>query len=386
MTTICPHDVCTGCKACYNICAHSAISFKQDELGFYYPTIDSTICVDCGLCKKVCPAINLVSSYERHESYVATAKSLEEQWSSTSGGIASVLSRYVLHNNGVVYGCTAEDCTHVRHIRISKEEDLSRIKGSKYVQSDIGECFRYVREDLKTGILVLFVGTPCQIAGLRLFLLKQYENLICIDLICHGVPSQKILTDAIKHNLKRNNINGYSVDFRFRKKNGKSLYGIRVKDKENVIYKKKWPNNDYITGFLKGAFYRESCYICKYATKARVSDITIGDYWDYSKKNNKLHGKHYGLSSLVANTDKGKELIENVSTDILLQRLSFTVLSESNAQLVHPYHKTTLYNRFKRIYTSEGYSRASSVVLSKEMIKTKLSKLENKIIKYIKIK
>lgn len=381
---ICIKDECTGCTACYNICPHSAISFKEDDIGFLYPTIDETRCVDCGLCRKVCPNNSPVSRSEKQEAFVATAKSVEEQRTSTSGGLASVLSRYVIRQGGVVYGCTGEDCTNIHHVRISSEEEIARVKGSKYVQSSLGLCFGAIKKDLQQGITVLFVGTPCQCAGLKSFLKKECDNLYLVDFVCHGVPSQKILTESVKYNLKLDNLKGYEVKFRYRGgKHEHSIYGLQLIKDGSVKYQKNWPKDDYITGFLSGVFYRESCYKCKYAAPKRVSDITLGDFWDRQNEK-KISYNALGLSSVICNSKKGKELFDDVRNQIELESITVETLVLHNGQLKKPFTKPQSNGCFKKMYVENGYIAASNMILKKEMQRTKKSLFIGKMVGLIK--
>lgn len=383
---ICIKDECTGCTACYNTCPHSAISFKEDDRGFLYPCIDETRCVDCGLCRKVCPNNTPVSRSEEQEAFVATAKSIEEQRTSTSGGLASVLSRYIIRQGGIVYGCTGEECTNIHHVRISSEDEISRIKGSKYVQSNLGLCFGAIKKDLQQGITVLFVGTPCQCAGLRSYLQKDYDNLYVVDFVCHGVPSQKILGDAIRYNVKSDNLNGIEVQFRYRKgDNERSVYGLRLIKDDGVVYQKDWPENDYITGFLRGVFYRESCYSCKYATPKRISDITLGDFWD-KKKERSISKEALGLSSVICNTEKGKIIIGDIDDMLNAESISIDSLIQCNRQMRAPFPQPTSYALFNSTYITRGYLNASHKILKGEMKKTKksiwISRITSQIKKY----
>ena len=259
-----------------------------------------------------------------------------------------------------------------------------RIKGSKYVQSSLGLCFGAIKKDLQQGIAVLFVGTPCQCAGLKAFLNKDYDKLYLVDFVCHGVPSQKILTDAIKYNLMQGNLQGYEVKFRYRSgKNEHSIYGLQLIKDGVIKYQKNWPNNDYITGFLSGVFYRDSCYICKYATPKRITDITLGDFWDreYEKTISK---DALGLSSVICNTEKGKNLIDIIQNHINIELTTKDILVQSNSQLRKPFVKPVSFNRFRSVYSKKGYGQASNKVLQKEIKKTKRAMLKNRIAKKIK--
>ena len=214
MKTICPEELCTGCLACLNSCTHNAIEITTDICGFRYPSINQDICVDCGLCQLSCPVIHPIEKKFPQSCYAVTVNTEKELATCASGGAATALSRYVLQQGGIVYGCSNVEMRHVKHIRITKEEDLPLLKGSKYVQSDIGLNYRLVKKDLRQGLKVFFVGTPCQVAGLKSYLRKDYPNLITVDLVCHGVPSQQLLNDNIdRYNRMYKEVNEESIHF-----------------------------------------------------------------------------------------------------------------------------------------------------------------------------
>lgn len=193
---------CCGCNACMEICPRCCITMIADAKGFHYPKVDTTACVDCGACKKVCPfeeeniKLNIPLT-----AYAAWNKDREEYLASSSGGAAHVFSSYIIRQGGVVYGCTSEGM-HIRHIRVDSLSNLFKLQGSKYVQSDVRGLFSQVKADLKSGKPVLFVGTPCQVAGLKNYIKWIPEHLYLVDLICHGVPSQQMLNEHIHHILK----------------------------------------------------------------------------------------------------------------------------------------------------------------------------------------
>lgn len=199
MDNICPIEKCTGCQACYNTCKHGAIKMMPDGCGFIYPMIDNDECINCGLCKRSCPVNEKTLLLYPQSCYAATLKSDADLYASASGGAATAFMRTVISDGGVVYGCTGEDVYNVHHVRIDSLSDIDRLRGSKYVQSQIGDAYIKVKKDLKEEKPVLFIGTPCQIAGLQAFLRKDYTNLITVDLVCHGVPSQKMLNENIHY-------------------------------------------------------------------------------------------------------------------------------------------------------------------------------------------
>lgn len=375
---ICDLDQCTGCSACMNSCSHGAISMVTGVNGHLFPRIDTEKCVSCNLCVKSCPNNTLPDFHAPILSYIATAVDGKEALTSTSAGIASVFSRYIVENGGAVYGCCGDNCLMVQHIRISTVDKIEKLKGSKYVQSNIGESFSRIKEDLKNGMLVLFVGTPCQVAGLRHFLKKDYDNLYTIDLICHGVPSQQILNDALKAYLPNTNLEGVKLKFR-KKEKGKSLYGLFVEDKQGKsLYRSVYPENEYITGFLCGMFYRESCYQCHYARPERVSDITIGDYWDREKRVN-LDNAERGLSMVIVNTQAGRKLLSDCHSYLNVSSADYSEFIKRNGQLDHPLKRFDLYEDFVRDYTEYGFLWAAKKNLKKEKKYIRRSLLKMKI-------
>ena len=203
METICEKEKCTACAACMNICAHNAITMEAySSLGYVYPVIDASKCVDCGLCAKTCPANNPIGLHKPLKAFAAISKNHDDLMTSASGGASSVLCQTILKRGGIVYGCVQRNYKDIAHRRISSYEDYTLMKGSKYVQSNIGYIYRDVKADLNNGKEVLFTGTPCQIAGLKAYLRKDYERLYLVDLVCHGVPSQKLLREDVESLLK----------------------------------------------------------------------------------------------------------------------------------------------------------------------------------------
>lgn len=217
---------CCCCSACYNICPQNAIFIKEDEHGYKYPQIDTSKCVKCGLCKRICPYQRKIESYKnkekqemQKESYAAQIINEEILNKSASGGIFAAIATEILNNDGIVYGCSLEkkeNKLEPKHIRIDNIENLYKIQGSKYVQSDIKDSLKMVKRDLDEGKIVVFSGTPCQIDGLKAFLKSDYEKLLTIDIICHGVPNARIFQDYIE--FEGNKIEGNIIEFKFRDK------------------------------------------------------------------------------------------------------------------------------------------------------------------------
>ena len=372
---ICGKNECTDCEACVAVCSHSAISIETDLMGFHYPKKNLSTCMECGLCTSVCPN-NISPVFNKpHNAYIAAAIKSDEQKSSTSGGLASVLARATILKGGVVYGCSAADRTHVKHIRVTTESELLLLKGSKYVQSDMCGIMPQVRQDLKNGTEVLFIGTPCQVAGLKQFLRKPYNNLTTVDFVCHGVPSQQLLNDIVTKDAGLEMDATQQIQFRFKDDDAESKYGVRIKDKDgNVLYTETWPESRYAAGFLSGMYYRESCYQCHYARQERVGDITLGDWWDRNKDYTHLPNYKGGLSLVMLNTQKGKDSFSDISDLIVSAPASVVELVSQNGQLSHPMSRNVDYELFRNIYMNDGYTENATAVLDKEIERVKKDK------------
>lgn len=345
---ICEKEKCTGCFACYNICPKEAIKMEEDSHGFIYPKIEKEKCVGCELCKKVCPYNNPVELQSPKHCYAAAlidSKKLDE---STSGGMATAFSEYILEKGGVVYGASFSNEKDVKHIKIENKSDLEKIKGSKYVHSYINDIYKSVKFELQKERYVLFTGTPCQVAGLKNFLNKEFDKLFCVDIICHGVPSQKYLKDELK-NVR--NIDKIS----FRSKEGFYLKGFLD---NNEIYCKKMEDSAYYSGFLTSTFYRLNCYDCKYAKKERVSDVTIGDFWGLDKKSKIYNKSDNGISVVLTQTPKGEELFEKVKSTIYFEERTIDEAIKGNTQLREPSKMKKEYYKFKKYYEKFGLEDA----------------------------
>lgn len=364
---ICPKEKCTGCHACYNKCPRKAIKMTEDNNGFLYPCVDETKCIKCNLCKKVCPSIENVELVSPLKCYAMARNNVEARSASTSGGAAALFYEYILKNNGVVYGTTFENNTF-KQIRVDKIEDLYKLKGSKYVQSYVGDSYSQVLNDLKNGIKVLYIGTPCQIAGLKKYLNKDYEQLYTIDIICHGVPSQKYLFDEINLNVK----DKYNK-IKFRTEEG--FYLVVYNDDEE-LYKRGIGDSDYYQGFMNGFFYRENCYSCKYAGDKRCSDLTIGDFWGLGSDSSLYIDKDKGVNVLLPITEKGLELINNNVSEMKIEERSIVEAINGNKQLQKPVNMPKKYYKFKDDYIKYGFLEAYKKNRKFSYLKRKLKKIK----------
>ena len=292
-------DKCSGCSACYNICPVNAIKMEEDIEGFKYPVIDKTLCTNCGLCEKVCNSDKFIN--KKNPACYAFMAEDKIRSKSASGGVFPVLAYHFIKNGGYVCGAIFDNDWSVKHIVSDKPEDIEKMRSSKYLQSDIGNCYKEIKKLLDKNISVLFTGTPCQVSGLKSFLQKDYDNLFCLDLICHGVPSAKIF----KKHLKENFDNITDINFRDKSKDG---WGIVLSITHNQ-QKSYYDDNDYYTLFLKNATLRKNCYECEYNKLPRQGDMTIGDFWGIEKYSKKINDK-LGTSVILINNAKGKNLLK----------------------------------------------------------------------------
>lgn len=301
---------CTGCYACLNVCPKSAINMSYDKNGFLYPKINQKLCIGCDLCKKVCPIMNIPRKEDSLQEYIAYAKNYKTQLSSSSGGIFQNLAEYVLKNDGVVFGVGIDENKTIKHMMVDNIDDLYRIVGTKYVQSEIGYTFSEVKELLNEGKFVLFSGTSCQIAGLKNFLKKDYANLITVDLICHGVPSPLVFKKYL-NNISDNNLdNIQTIEFR-KKDSNNHKYMFTVNFKNGTKIEEIYNENIYIKGFLNNLYIRPSCFNCHFKDVYRCSDITLGDFWSAED----FYPEFYnidGNSSVIIHTDKGHRIFDKI--------------------------------------------------------------------------
>ena len=300
---------CCGCTACSNICLHQAITMIPDSLGFLYPKVDEDKCINCGLCDNVCQFQDNYKRYDNFdipEVYQFRLDSDSELRKSQSGGAFFAIADKFLNDGGVVYGAAFTGTWRVIHQKAMDSQSLDKLRMSKYVQSDIRGIFPKIKEELKSGIKVLFSGTACQVAGLKSYVPKRlHENLFCIDIICHGVPSPKIWEDYLQYLQEKRNSKIIRACFRDKRF---GWHGAR----ESFLYENGHEEFRRTSNYLyfSGLSMRESCSQCPYTNIKRVGDITVGDQWGIPKDSPYEDDK--GLSLILINSDKGKQLFENI--------------------------------------------------------------------------
>lgn len=328
-------NLCTGCSACEAVCPVNAINMDMNGEGFYSWNIDNAKCIECGLCIKTCPQFDKnINLLDIKETYGATLKNLEIIQSSTSGGLFYTLSSCVLGKNGVVYGAAFDKDFQVRHIRVSSIEALHQLQGSKYVQSKIHEIFPNVLQDLNTGKLVLFSGTPCQVSGLKKYLNKEYPNLYAIDILCHGVPSAGLFQNYKKWHEKKYNVKWKSYSFRYKDHGIGGRYLIHIESN-----RKKFQHpimlDQFGDSFLKGSILNECCYTCQYATNKRIGDISLGDFWEFKDRKD-IKNYRSGVSLVTINTEKGHSLFNKIKDEVDYILSSEHDAIKCNQALRHP--------------------------------------------------
>lgn len=343
-------DNCFGCSICAIKCPQQAIRMRSDSMGFIYPDIDESKCIDCGLCSNIC-TIN-----STHDKSAITVKKVyacrlidrKELTKSQSGGAFWALAKNIIERGGVVYGAAFLNDFSVVHIRTTTLEEMEKLRGSKYVQSDIQYTLDSIKADLKSKLTVLFTGTPCQIAGLRKFIgPAESENLYTIDLICHGVPAPFVWKDYVKWISKRHE--GIITDCLFRDKS--FGWGSHIETF-------KFTNGTKISKHLfRDLFYnhfiiRESCHNCPYTNLNRGSDITIGDYWGWEKVSSQFNDQR-GVSLVLINTNKGQNLFEKAKE--FLEYEKSNIKDCMQPQLQEPAHRPVDKNQFVDDYTSRGF-------------------------------
>lgn len=353
------HDLCYGCRACEQVCPKQAISMIPNREGFIYPIIDNTQCIDCNLCKKVCPTQDINREHllhiEKKQVYAAWNNDITLRLKSTSGGIFYLLALQILNDGGIVYGAAMNNDLTVNHCRVSTTPDLAKLRGSKYVQSNTLDTFKNVKKDLTAGYNVLYSGTPCQIAGLKGFLRKEYKNLYTIDLVCHGTPSPLIFKFHIQHieNTEKKHIHKFL--FRDKKISGWRAYVsyIFLNNKKKSVTTKK---DFYCQGFYNGWLSRESCYLCEYSQAKRVGDITLSDFWGGEKAYKPLRiQRKYGYNLVICNTLQGQQLFNKITNNITCIECDISVAKAGDVRLRHAENKPLLRDTIYQECEQYGY-------------------------------
>lgn len=268
---------CCGCHACMSVCPKRCIVMSSDEEGFLYPKVDTSVCIDCGLCEKVCPVLHQGLARVPLKVYAARNRNERILQESSSGGVFTLLAEKIILHGGVVFGVKFDEAWNAVHAWADSLEGLAAFRGAKYVQSRVGNAYREAESFLKQGRRVLFSGTPCQIAGLKKFLRKEYDGLLTVDIVCHGVPSPLVWQQYLS-SLHPAEERITSISMR-NKKEGWKRYRMEIRAGDRFLYAGKAADNLYSQGYLADLFLRPSCHACPVRKGKSGSDITIGDFW-----------------------------------------------------------------------------------------------------------
>lgn len=317
---------CSGCSACCNICPVDAIHMVKDKEGFAYPEINEEECLECGKCFTVCPYNKRIQiKIDLEVSYTAYCKEEKTRMISSSGGMFALIAKEIIEEGGVVYGAAYDDSFMVYHKGIEKIEEIPELVGSKYLQSKIGYCYRELLKELDVGKRVLFVGTTCQVAGLKKFLGQDYANLICVDFICLGVPSPKIWKDYLNTFFESETIR--YVNFKD-KISGWNNFSLTIMG--NKYYSKIGKQTYFFSGYYKGLYSRPACSECIFKNGNRVSDLTLSDCWGYAQIAPELYDNK-GLSCIVCHSKKGIDVFEKIKSDVIWKIIDIEDIRKYNS-------------------------------------------------------
>lgn len=368
--SLCSPNECTGCMACYSVCSNEAISIQTNNEGFYIPLIDESKCIQCHKCEISCPSLNPIpaKSFSQY-GYACWSKNFLTRKHSSSGGLFTEIATTVINRGGLVYGAAFDDDFKVVHTSINNLQDIPKLRGSKYVQSYIGNSFKSVERDLKNNHLVLFVGTPCQVSGLHRYLRNDYSNLILCDFVCHGTPSPKVF-ECYKNWLEKKHQSQLNK-FHFRdKKFGWSNFNVKGVFKNGKEYIGTWHKDPYLRLFLRELTSRPSCYECKYTNMQRPSDITIADFWGlhFDKKEN---GKHTdeGISLALINSKKGETLFKDCKEELYYIERTSQIIQSSQKSFSSPWTKPILREQFWKDFRISKFEKIISQYAYPEKIR-----------------
>lgn len=363
---------CSGCTACKSVCPNQAIKMKPDKEGFFYPVIDENLCIECGLCIDVCPMKNEVIIQEHFatpEVYAVKHVSDLVRMLSSSGGAYTAISDFVIEDKkGICYGAVFDEEFNVEHKDAITTDERNKFRGSKYVQSDLGNVFYQIKQNLIKGKSVLFTGTPCHTAGLAKYLeLSKIDasNLILNDIICHGTPSPKIWKDYVVFIEEKNKSKIKNYTFRFKEKGWRG-YNVKVEFESDHVKLNTKDVLKYVKLFNSNLILRPSCYHCKFSNLNRPSDLTIGDFWGIEKSMPEFEDSK-GVSLVLVNTKRGKYVFERIKSNFIYRQSNTVDCMQLN--LYQPTPKPINREKFWKDYQNKGFE-----FVAKNYTRNKLSR------------
>lgn len=308
---------CCGCSACFSACPTKAIEMRPDDEGFYYPTVIKELCINCQLCEKVCPMnvdVDTAPEQER-KGYIVRSKNETVLMDSSSGGSFTPIARWIIQHGGIICAATYDKNKVVVH-RLSEDIDsLPSFRGSKYVQSNMGSCFQQIKAELQTGRLIAFFGTTCQVYGLKQYLNKEYDNLFCVDLVCHGTPSPKLWEKYVKYHENKEKAPISNINFRS-KKYGYHVGSLTLEFENGKRYCASARTDYMLRAFFSEIASRPSCYQCHFKTVNRCSDLTVYDAWHAAELNNKIKDDDKGFTHVIVHTASGHAMLREILDSI----------------------------------------------------------------------
>ena len=364
MIHITDNSKCCGCSACVSVCPRECINMCEDKEGFLYPTVDLSNCIDCQLCEQICPEIHPKSHVIPIKTLAAYNPNQNIREKSSSGGIFSLISESVIKNGGVVFGAEFDSNWGVRHTFVETIEELSRLRGSKYVQSVIGNTYIEAKHFLLSGRKVLYSGTPCQIAGLKNYLRKDYQNLLTIDIVCHGVPSPLVWEKYLESvTIKPVTC----ISFRD-KRDGWKGYKVKISSTQEDINNidEIFLENRFMQVFLSDLSLRPSCYTCKFKSGSSGSDITLGDFWGIDRIDPAIDDDR-GMSLIIVHTSKGEHAIDECG--MKSYEKDYLEAVEFNPAIAHPSRRPAYRNYFMNNLICRDFNTAYDMTCSRSLYK-----------------
>lgn len=349
------NDTCTGCAACMNACPKKCITMELNKIGELTPKINAETCIDCGLCRRICPQNNPINAVIPKKCYVAWNKNNELRNIAASGGFAVGVAEFAIKNGYTVYGCDYNSDMDLVFFPVKNIEDIKKIAGSKYSQANAGYLYNTIKQELTNGRKIILIGTPCQIAGLKAVMHgENNDNLITIDLICHGTPPNEYLKEYICSVVK--DIKDCNVKFR-----GEYQQYLSIFKDSKLLYKKYHTFDSYYTAFYKNIISRNSCYTCKYAQNKRISDITIGDFWGLGELK-KVKKPSQWSSIVLLNTQKGLSFFDKIKDGFIYEERAVDEGIKGNGRLNNPPGKSSDAEKFQELYEKYGFVEALRII------------------------
>lgn len=371
---------CCGCSACVQACPKNCISFSEDKHGFRYPLVDSTNCINCGLCLKVCPCLNQDEVRRPLGVYAAINPNNNIRMQSSSGGIFSLFAEAIIEQGGVVFAARFDENWEVKHDYTEKKEELKLFRGSKYVQSRIGTSYLQVIDFLKQDRKVLFLGTPCQIAGLKRFVRKEYDNLLTIDFVCHGTPSPAVWRNYLKETVEICKLK--NVSFRDKKGYSWKRYGLTF-ECENSKLSTFAKDNLFFKGYMQSLFLRPSCFSCPAKSSKSNSDLTIADFWGIERLDSSMDDG-FGTSMVIVNSRRGYDFLDD--NKIIKKEMPIAKSLALNSSYFKSTEKPLRYESFFKDFENPNISTCDSIsrnIKKYSVVKRIIAVLSNSLKKHL---